>query len=108
MEDAGFFVLIASGRPALLWGHPAGGTRRAEPEVDDDRGDYLGRAAAGADQFWAVVVAVRARRHLEHHVAVTDDTAHFAIRHGWLLFAGRWNYPNVIQTLPRKCGIAEH
>ena len=68
----------------------------------------LGGAAAGADQLGAVVVAVGAGRHLEQHVAVADDAAQFAFRHGWLLSsAGRWNYPNVIQTLPRNrpaCG----
>jgi hypothetical protein len=48
------------------------------PDVDDDGGDYLGHAAAGADQFGAVVVVVGARGHLEQHVAVTDHAAQFA------------------------------
>jgi hypothetical protein len=55
------------------------------PDVDDYGGDYLGHAAAGADQLGAVVVAVGAGRHLEQHVAVADGAAQFAFRHGWLL-----------------------
>jgi hypothetical protein len=31
---------------------------------------------------------------------------HLAFVHGWLLFAGSWNYPNVISTLPRLPGGA--
>jgi hypothetical protein len=81
-------------------GGDASGPVAGFPQVDDDRGDHLGGAAAGADQLGAVVVAVLARRHLEKHVAVADDAAEFAFLHGFS-FAGRANYPNVIPTLSR-------
>jgi hypothetical protein len=79
--------------------------------VDHDGGDDLGGAAAGADQLGAVV-AVGAGWRLEHHVAVAEDTAQLTFGHGWLLsrllVTAGWIYPNVIQTLPRNPGIAEH
>jgi hypothetical protein len=54
-------------------------------------------------------VAVRARRHLEQHVAVADDAAQFAFRHGWLLSSkAKVDYPNAILTLPRIGGVGEH
>jgi hypothetical protein len=34
-------------------------------------------------------MSVGARRHLEEHLTVADDTALFSFRHGWLLFIGK-------------------
>jgi hypothetical protein len=71
-------------------------------DAQGQREQHLGGAAARAQQLGALVlVAVGTRRDLEHHVAVTDDTAQFAFSHGWLLFVGRWNSPDVLTTLPR-------
>ncbi|GAA2562774.1 hypothetical protein GCM10010435_38600 [Winogradskya consettensis] len=87
-----------SSGPSLQRSHPP--TTRTKPNPNLQRRKNLSRTTPGTQQLGALVLMpVVARRRQEREFRIAEDAAQIAFLHGWLLFVGRWNYPNVIQTL---------